>query len=384
MYIVYIKSNYKQFFFLNLVLFQDYLYKNDRTFHNLPVQVLGSIQHVVIKDKVACFLDTQPIPDLVVYETECTEPYPLNWCWRCWWCCQFLYQVSKDCSILSPGVWGDADRFCREVAAREGSSLGLEVDEACDEARVTASKPCAHILLLLHCQLLPSVLEVEHVRCSSVMAFGIACWQLSLGGGVQVPTGGPARHRMHLPVMIHRSDTCPEQKQWVEVGRQGLCHSCRGSNPSPWQLSNCRMRSPSLALGWSAGSSICWQGNFWPCLSHCSIWYPQPGQAWGLWWFLKYFCTTVMYLVMADGVQSLPSSCSQTALCLFLTLLAGVIIEKGITKTILPLYLGIGHAFNGYIRLRPFYALNCLKPVSYISSTYVSNGKGIIYTCVIL
>ena len=48
---------------------------------------------------------------------------------------------------------------------REGSSLGLEADEACDEARVTVSKPCAHILLLLHCQLLPSVLEVQHVGC---------------------------------------------------------------------------------------------------------------------------------------------------------------------------------------------------------------------------
>ena len=31
------------------------------------------MQHVVTKDKLACFLDTQPIPDLVVYETECTE-----------------------------------------------------------------------------------------------------------------------------------------------------------------------------------------------------------------------------------------------------------------------------------------------------------------------
>ena len=73
MYSVYIKSNYNQKLILNLVLFQDYLYTNDRTFHNLPVQVLGSMQHVVTKDKLACFLDTQPIPDLVVYETECTE-----------------------------------------------------------------------------------------------------------------------------------------------------------------------------------------------------------------------------------------------------------------------------------------------------------------------
>ena len=30
------------------------------------------MQNVVTKDKLACFLDTQPIPDLV-YETECTE-----------------------------------------------------------------------------------------------------------------------------------------------------------------------------------------------------------------------------------------------------------------------------------------------------------------------
>jgi len=36
-------------------------------------------------------------------------------------------------------------------------------------------------------------------------------------------------------------------------------------------------------------------------------------QAWSLRWFLKYFCTTVMCLVMADGVQSLTSSCSQCA-----------------------------------------------------------------------
>jgi len=48
----------------------------------------------------------------------------------------------------------DADRFCGEVAAREGNSLGLGADEACDEARVMVSKPCVHILLLLHCQLL--------------------------------------------------------------------------------------------------------------------------------------------------------------------------------------------------------------------------------------
>ena len=47
--------------------------QNDRMFHNLPVQVLGSMQHVVTKDKLACFLDTQPILDLVVYETECTK-----------------------------------------------------------------------------------------------------------------------------------------------------------------------------------------------------------------------------------------------------------------------------------------------------------------------
>ena len=32
-------------------------------------------KHVVTKDNLACFLDTQPIPDLVVYETECAE-YP--------------------------------------------------------------------------------------------------------------------------------------------------------------------------------------------------------------------------------------------------------------------------------------------------------------------
>ena len=264
-------------------------------------------------------------------------PYPVNWCWRCWWCCQSLYQVSKgwinttDCSILPPGVWGEADPFCGEVAAREGSSLGLEADETCDEARVMASKPCAHILLLLHCQLLPSVLGVQYVRCSSVVA-SWNCLLTTFSWGRSA--GGPASQASHASAsaMIHRSDTCPEQKQWVEVGRQGLCHSCRGSNPSPWQLPNCRMRSPSFALGWSAGSSICWQGKFRPCLSHCSIWYAQPGQAWRLWWFLKYFCTTVMCLVMADGVQSLPSSCSQSALCLFLTPLAGVIIEKRITK----------------------------------------------------
>ena len=42
------------------------------------------------------------------------------------------------------GVWGDADRFCGEVPDREGSSLGLEADEACDEAGITVSKPCSH------------------------------------------------------------------------------------------------------------------------------------------------------------------------------------------------------------------------------------------------
>ena len=90
---------------------------------------------------------------------------------------------------------GDADRFCGEVAAREGSSLGLEAGEACDEARVTASKPCAHILLLLHCQLLPSVLGVQHVRCSSVMAsWNRLLTTFSWGRSA----GGPARHHMHL------------------------------------------------------------------------------------------------------------------------------------------------------------------------------------------
>ena len=80
-------------------------------------------------------------------------------------------------------MWGDADHFCGEVAAREGSSLGLEADEACDEARVMVSKPCAHILLLLHCQLLPSVFGVQHVGCEVV----------ERGGGRQVPDRRPSQ-----------------------------------------------------------------------------------------------------------------------------------------------------------------------------------------------
>jgi len=72
-------------------------------------------------------------------------------------------------------VWGDADHFSA-VAARERSSPGLdelEADEACDETRVMINKPCAHILLLLHYQLLPSVLGVQHVGCEVLECDGI-------------------------------------------------------------------------------------------------------------------------------------------------------------------------------------------------------------------
>jgi len=61
---------------------------------------------------------------------------------------------TTDSSALPQGVQGDGDHLCEEVAAKEGSSLGLEADEA----RIMVSKPYADILLLLHCQLLPSVL----------------------------------------------------------------------------------------------------------------------------------------------------------------------------------------------------------------------------------
>jgi len=146
---IYIKSNYKQKSILKLVLFQDFFYKMIgyletiwlMTIHNLPLQDLVSMQHAVTKNTLACFLDTQLIPDLVAYETECT----------CWWCCQPLCLVRKawinttDCNTLPPGVWGDAGYFCREVAAKEGSRLGLEADETCEESRVTVSKLCARI-----------------------------------------------------------------------------------------------------------------------------------------------------------------------------------------------------------------------------------------------
>ncbi|KAK2169776.1 hypothetical protein LSH36_7g16089 [Paralvinella palmiformis] len=62
---------------------------------------------------------------------------------------------TRDCTTVPPCVWGDAVCFCREVATREGGILGWEADEA----RVTVSKPCAHILLLLHCHLSPLYLE---------------------------------------------------------------------------------------------------------------------------------------------------------------------------------------------------------------------------------
>ena len=194
------------------------------------------------------------------------------------------------------------------------------------------SRLASHVLTSCCCSIVsfsPLYLGCNMWGARAWWHLGIACWQLSLGGGVQEAQPSIACICIsNDPSLWHLSRTEAMGQSWS----QGLCHPCRGSNPSPWQLPNCRMRSPSLALGWSAGSSICWQGNFRPCLSLCSIWYPQPGQAWGLWWFLKYFCTTVMCLVMDDGVQSLPSSCSQTALCLFLTPLAGLIIEKGITK----------------------------------------------------
>ena len=98
-----------------------------------------------------------------------------NVCWRCWWCCQVSkgWLNTTDCSTLPPGVLEDADCFSGEVAVSEASSLGLEADEACDEARVTVSKPCAHILLLLHCHHLPSVLGIQHVGCEVVERDGI-------------------------------------------------------------------------------------------------------------------------------------------------------------------------------------------------------------------